>query len=149
MKYSNDVDTRKIAPINSVIALRTESILKDIDRTAARCNDALDELDRLRAENAVLREALDRAEKKVMRLYARGADTTAALNDERSFLRAWLPIAENFERELVDEIARHIENHSCVSSCCEAQPSGGESKALAECVRRHVARISTGKDPRP
>jgi hypothetical protein len=30
--------------------------------------------------------------------------------------------------------AKLIENHSCVSSCCDAQPSAGEAKALALCV---------------
>jgi len=31
-----------------------------------------------------------------------------------------------------------IENHCCVSSCCDAQPSGGEAKELARCLRRNA-----------
>lgn len=48
------------------------------------------------------------------------------------------PIFEDEEAIRADEreaCARHVENHSCVSSCCDAQPSGGEAKALADCIR--------------
>lgn len=38
--------------------------------------------------------------------------------------------------EIVEACAKHVENHSCVASCCDAQPSGGEAKSLADCVRR-------------
>jgi hypothetical protein len=41
------------------------------------------DLEEAKATIAVLREALDRAEAKVARLYARGVDTTSALRDER------------------------------------------------------------------
>lgn len=36
----------------------------------------------------------------------------------------------------IEAAAKHIENHSCVATCCDAQPSGEEPKQLAECVRR-------------
>lgn len=39
-----------------------------------------------------------------------------------------------------EEIAKFIEAHSCVASCCDAQPSAGEAKALADCVRGFVQR---------
>lgn len=37
-----------------------------------------------------------------------------------------------------EEAARHVAAHSCVASCCDAQPSGGEATALANCIR-HLA----------
>ncbi len=36
----------------------------------------------------------------------------------------------------IERAAVLIESHSCVSSCCDAQPSGGEAAELAKCVRK-------------
>ena len=36
----------------------------------------------------------------------------------------------------VETAAKHIKAHSCVSSCCDAQPAGGDAAELAECVRK-------------
>ena len=41
-----------------------------------------------------------------------------------------------------EEAALHIERHSCVSSCCDAQPGAGEAVALAQCVRAHGQRVA-------
>lgn len=38
-----------------------------------------------------------------------------------------------------ERAARHVEEHSCVSSCCDAQPSAGEAAELAKCVRALAA----------
>ena len=46
--------------------------------------------------------------------------------------------------ETIEECVRHVEAHSCVASCCDAQPSAGEAKSLADCVRRAVH--EKGKD---
>lgn len=43
----------------------------------------------------------------------------------------------------INEVAEHVESHSCVSSCCGAQPSGGEAKQLADCVRSILKRPMT------
>ena len=34
--------------------------------------------------------------------------------------------------------AAFVEVHSCVATCCDAQPSGSDAKALADCIRRNV-----------
>ena len=39
-----------------------------------------------------------------------------------------------------EEAALHVERHSCVSTCCDANPSANEAKALAECIRAHGRR---------
>lgn len=36
----------------------------------------------------------------------------------------------------VEAAAKLVEAHSCVSSCCGAQPSGDEPAQLASCIRR-------------
>jgi hypothetical protein len=41
-------------------------------------------------------------------------------------------------RELVPAF---IESHSCVSTCCNAQPSAGDAKALADCVRQYLDKL--------
>ena len=41
--------------------------------------------------------------------------------------------------ELLKLCVDHIAAHSCVSSCCGAQPSAGEAKQLAECLRRRFS----------
>ena len=41
--------------------------------------------------------------------------------------------------ELLKLCIDHIAAHSCVSSCCGAQPSAGEAKQLAECLRRRFS----------
>lgn len=38
----------------------------------------------------------------------------------------------------VEAAAKHIETHSCVASCCNAQPSANEAHALATCIRTAV-----------
>lgn len=46
------------------------------------------------------------------------------------------------KKERADEreaAAKDIEVHCCVSSCCDAQPSAGEAKALADCIRRRAS----------
>lgn len=44
-------------------------------------------------------------------------------------------------------VLQHIENHSCASTCCDAQPSAGEAKALADCARRAIKQTpQAGKD---
>jgi hypothetical protein len=40
-----------------------------------------------------------------------------------------------------EEAALHVERHSCVSSCCDAQPGANEAKALAQCIRAHTDRL--------
>lgn len=35
--------------------------------------------------------------------------------------------------------AKLVEGHSCVSSCCDANPSSGEAAHLAECIRKNAA----------
>jgi hypothetical protein len=37
-------------------------------------------------------------------------------------------------REEAALVIQHVRLHSCVSTCCDAQPSAGESKALADCM---------------
>lgn len=39
----------------------------------------------------------------------------------------------------VTAAASRIQAHSCVSACCDAQPSSGEAAALANCVLGLVA----------
>ena len=41
-----------------------------------------------------------------------------------------------------EEAAAHVENHCCVSSCCDAQPGAGEAKAMAACVLAHAKRMA-------
>ncbi len=38
----------------------------------------------------------------------------------------------------VEAAARLIESHSCVSTCCDAQPGSGEAEELARCVRKNM-----------
>lgn len=42
-----------------------------------------------------------------------------------------------FERG-VEAAMAHVANHYTSASCCDAQPSTGEAKELAECVRRKL-----------
>lgn len=37
----------------------------------------------------------------------------------------------------VEAACKAIENHSCVSTCCDAQPGGAEARELAACVRKN------------
>jgi hypothetical protein len=41
--------------------------------------------------------------------------------------------------DVVVRILTHIRNHSCVSTCCDAQPSAGEAEALAKCIEELLA----------
>lgn len=42
------------------------------------------------------------------------------------------------EIALIESILNHIKGHSCVATCCDAQPSVGEAKALANCVAQYL-----------
>ena len=44
----------------------------------------------------------------------------------------------------LEEAARIVAAHCCVSTCCDAQPGEGEAEALAKCVRRRLL----SSDPR-
>jgi hypothetical protein len=46
--------------------------------------------------------------------------------------------------EALEEAAKHVETHSCVSTCCNAQPEPREAKALAHCIRALASRTSKG-----
>lgn len=48
---------------------------------------------------------------------------------------AKLEPTSDFDRG-VERAAKHVEAHSCVSSCCHAQPSETEAAQLAACVRK-------------
>lgn len=39
----------------------------------------------------------------------------------------------------VEAAAKLVESHSCVSSCCDAQLSAVEAKALAACIRNSAS----------
>lgn len=52
--------------------------------------------------------------------------------DAAEFLRKY----QTVHNDAIEEAANRIEAHSCVASCCDAQPSAGEAKSLADCVRR-------------
>ena len=75
----------------------------------------------------------------------------AASNDaERALRKAGLldgaagmgaaAIASAAKADAFAEAAAHVERHSCVSTCCDANPSANEAKALAECIRAHGRR---------
>lgn len=38
----------------------------------------------------------------------------------------------------IEAAATLVGNHSCVSSCCNAQPAAGEAKDLADCLRKNL-----------
>ena len=42
--------------------------------------------------------------------------------------------------ETIEACAQHVEAHSCVASCCDAQPGAGEARSLADCVRKLATR---------
>jgi hypothetical protein len=44
----------------------------------------------------------------------------------------------NITKAVVESVALFVEGHSCASSCCNAQPSSGEAKSLADCIRANV-----------
>jgi hypothetical protein len=43
--------------------------------------------------------------------------------------------AARIRAEAIEYAASFIEAHSCVSTCCEAQPGGDTAKELADCLR--------------
>jgi hypothetical protein len=77
-------------------------------------------------------------------LIGEAADEARRLQDQIDSLEGALEITvkrhdtqlKEAHRNGLEQAARHVENHSCVSSCCDAQPSAGEARSLADCIRR-------------
>ena len=77
------------------------------------------------------------------RWYQDGADILVDMTDEEDIdmLAALIQARELAAgtaawNEAVDACANHIGCHSCVSSCCDAQPGGSTAAELAMCVRQ-------------
>ena len=72
-----------------------------------------------------------------------GARGTEFPNDWHKAEDAWNRRGKKAEAMTTEELLKlcidHIAAHSCVSSCCGAQPSAGEAKQLAECLRRRFS----------
>lgn len=96
-----------------------------------------------------LADALARAEAKIARLYARGVDTTAALNDERDFLHAFIRLAVSVDADtkailvrMHDAMSAYFEHYGAEhedgcpeDDTCECELVGAVNEAFAAALR--------------